>query len=114
MADHSHDEPDVPGLPQIQDEAADTPMWLPATGLALLAVMVLMLVYHVSKGPETEAAEGDVAAEAAGEEAPEGEAGAAGEEAPAGEAAPAGQAAPAAPAAPAEAAAADPHAGHGH
>ena len=104
MADHAHDEPDVPGLPQIQDEAADTPMWLPATGLALLAILVLMLVYHVSKGPETEATEGDVAAEAAGEEGAEGEAAAGDEAAPAGEAAPA----------PAEAPAADPHAGHGH
>lgn len=107
MADHSHDEPDVPGLPQIQDEAADTPMWLPATGLALLAVLVLMLVYHVSKGPESEATEGDVAAEAAGDEGAEGES--AGADEPA---APAGEAA--APAAPAEAPAADPHAGHGH
>ena len=53
MADQHHDEPDVPGLPQIQDEAADTPMWLPATGLGLLVIMVLMLVYHVAQGPET-------------------------------------------------------------
>lgn len=106
MADHSHDEPDVPGLPQIQDEAADTPMWLPATGLALLAVMVLMLVYHVSKGPEAEATEGDVAAEAAEEDGAQDEAAA-----PGGEAAPADEAAAAAPA---EAPAADAHAGHGH
>lgn len=110
MADHSHDEPDVPGLPQIQDEAADTPMWLPATGLGLLAVMVLMLVYHVAKGPETEATEGDVAAEVAGDEAGE-----AAEDGDGVAAAAAPEAAPAAaPAAPAEAPAADPHAGHGH
>jgi hypothetical protein len=73
MADQHHDEPDVPGLPQIQDEAADTPMWLPATGLGLLVLMVLMLVYHVAQGPET-AAEGDVAAEGAEAEGAEGEA----------------------------------------
>jgi hypothetical protein len=100
MADQHHDEPDVPGLPQIQDEAADTPMWLPATGLGLLVLMVLMLVYHVAQGPET-AAEGDVAAEGAEAEGAEGEA----------EAAPEGAAdAPAGEAAPAE----DDHAGHGH
>jgi hypothetical protein len=72
MADQHHDEPDVPGLPQIQDEAADTPMWLPATGLGLLVIMVLMLVYHVAQGPETAAAEGDVAAEGAEAEGGEG------------------------------------------
>lgn len=74
MADAHHDEPDVPGLPEIQDEAADTPMWVPATGLALLAALVLMLVYHVAQGPEVEPlAEGEVAAdlaEADGAEAP--------------------------------------------
>ncbi|MBK6578486.1 MAG: hypothetical protein IPG17_20280 [Sandaracinaceae bacterium] len=102
MADQHHDEPDVPGLPQIQDEAADTPMWLPATGLGLLVIMVLMLVYHVAQGPETAAAEGDVAAE--GAEAEGGE-GAEAEAEPEGAAeAPAGEAAPAE----------DDHAGHGH
>ena len=103
MADQHHDEPDVPGLPTIQDEAADTPPWVPATGLALLVLMVLMLVYRVSQPPETEgAAEGDVAAEVA-----EGEA--AGGEPAEGEAAPAEGEAPA-PAPAGE----DVHAGHGH
>ena len=102
MADQHHDEPDVPGLPQIQDEAADTPMWVPATGLGLLVIMVLMLVYHVAQGPETAAAEGDVAAE--GAEAEGGE-GAEAEAEPEGAAeAPAGEATPAE----------DDHAGHGH
>ncbi|MCA9535147.1 MAG: hypothetical protein KC593_15755 [Myxococcales bacterium] len=102
MADTHHDEPDVPGLPTIQDEAADTPMWVPATGLGLLVLMVLMLVYHVSKGPEDAAAEGDVAADVAdGDEAADGAeaAGGGADEA-------AGEAAPEAPA--------DDHAGHGH
>jgi hypothetical protein len=104
MADQHHDEPDVPGLPQIQDEAADTPMWLPATGLGLLVIMVLMLVYHVAQGPETAAAEGDVAAEGAEAEGGEGAEGEA-------EAEPEGAAeAPAGEATPAE----DDHAGHGH
>ena len=104
MADQHHDEPDVPGLPQIQDEAPDTPMWLPATGLGLLVIMVLMLVYHVAQGPETAAAEGDVAAEGAEAEGGEGAEGEA-------EAEPEGAAeAPAGEAAPAE----DDHAGHGH
>jgi hypothetical protein len=95
MADTHHGDPDVPGLPTIQDEAADTPTWVPATGLALLALMVLMLVYHVANGPSDAdaggAAEGDVAADVAGDGAEE-----------------------PAPAAEAEPEAADAHAGHGH
>ena len=90
MADTHHDEPDVPGFPTIQDEAADTPMWVPAMGLALLALMVLMLVYRVATGStemEGDAAtEGEVAADVA---AADGAAGA-------------------------DAQAEDDHAGHGH
>ncbi len=33
-----------PSLPDIHDEAADTPMWVPALGLALLVLMTLYLV----------------------------------------------------------------------
>lgn len=36
MADAHHDRPGEP--PEIRDEAADTPMWVPAMGLALLIV----------------------------------------------------------------------------
>jgi hypothetical protein len=73
-------------------------------GSGLLVLMVLMLVYHVAQGPETAAAEGDVAAEGAEAEGGEGAEGEA-------EAAPEGAAeAPAGEAAPAE----DDHAGHGH
>jgi hypothetical protein len=100
MAAQHHDEPDVPGLPQIHDEAADTPMWLPATGLGLLVLLVLMLVYRVAQGPE---ATTDAAAENA-----------AGAEVVADEAA--AEPAPAEPPAEAPAAAAparDPHRPHG-
>lgn len=68
MADANHDEPDVPGLPEIQDEAADTPMWVPALGLALLAAFVLSFVLRaaIAESDETVA---DEAAEAAEPEA---------------------------------------------
>ena len=33
-----------PRLPEIQDEAADTPLWVPALGLTLFVVVALWLV----------------------------------------------------------------------
>lgn len=71
MADaaHSHHTPGEP--PAIRDEAADTPMWLPMLGIALLLLFAAYAVY--SAVSERQAA--DEAAEAAQEgEAAEGEA----------------------------------------
>jgi len=82
---HADPQP-APGLPEIQDEAADTPMWVPALGLGLFVLAALYLV--VSSAFE------DATAPELTEE-------------------PAALAAPAEPA-PAEAAPADPHAGHDH
>jgi hypothetical protein len=33
-------------LPSVHDEAADTPTWLPVTGLVLLLVMVMWMLYR--------------------------------------------------------------------
>jgi len=41
MADEHHH---APGLPEIHDEAADTPMWLPTLGLAIFAIVALFLI----------------------------------------------------------------------
>ncbi len=55
-ASHGHDdEPFLPGLPEIRDEAADTPKWLPWLGMGLLAVAVLTIVFrmaHENLNPE--------------------------------------------------------------
>ena len=68
MAD-AHD--DVPGeLPNVRDEAADTPMWVPAAGLALLILGALFLVYR--SATEEPVAE-ETVVEAADAEAAEGE-----------------------------------------
>lgn len=42
--DPSADVSGPPGLPEIRDEAADTPMWIPALGLALFVLATVWLV----------------------------------------------------------------------
>jgi MYXO-CTERM domain-containing protein len=74
-----------PALPPVTDEAPDSPMWLPAAGLGLLALAILFVMIRAASG-------GDAADAASADEAAE--------EAPAAEAAPA-EAAPAPAAAPA-------------
>lgn len=56
--DDVHDGPQPPpGLPEIQDEAADTPMWVPALGLGLFVLVALYLVISSAFAePEAEAA----------------------------------------------------------
>ncbi|MGE0789650.1 MAG: hypothetical protein AB7S26_28515 [Sandaracinaceae bacterium] len=84
MADS--DSHDVPGeLPQLRDEAADSPLWLPALGLTILLLGAVVIVWRGATSETT-----DDAAETAEEAAP------ADEPAPAEEP-------------PAEAAPADPH-----
>lgn len=53
-----------PGLPEVHDEAADTPMWVPAVGLALLVALALTFVFrgddvetHAEPGSQVEAGE---------------------------------------------------------
>jgi hypothetical protein len=44
-----------PGLPEIVDEATDTPAWIPVTGLVLLAFFLLLFVVSQATGDEEEA-----------------------------------------------------------
>jgi hypothetical protein len=44
MAEADHHRPGE--LPEIRDEAADTPMWVPALGLALLMVAAVFIVWQ--------------------------------------------------------------------
>ena len=62
MAD-AHDRPGEP--PAVRDEAADTPMWVPAIGLALLILGGVFLVWQSS----TEESVGEAVEEAV-EDAP--------------------------------------------
>lgn len=49
MADHN----DTPGEPPtIRDEAADSPMWLPALGLTLLILGTLLIAWRSSNTDE--------------------------------------------------------------
>jgi hypothetical protein len=63
---------DTPGeLPTIRDEAADSPMWLPALGLALLLVGTALIAWRARTVDEV--AEPDVAQPAEADEAVEAE-----------------------------------------
>ena len=72
MADHEHSEPGEP--PPVRDEAADSPMWLPALGLALLLLGAVVIVWRGSTAEEEtgEAAE-TTQAEGGADEADEAE-----------------------------------------
>jgi len=65
-----------PHLPEIVDEAGDSPSWLPLVGLALLCVLALGLAARQAIGPSdeqpkpaVEADAGAAAAPAAGDDA---------------------------------------------
>jgi len=56
--DDVHAEPQpAPGLPEIQDEAADTPMWVPVLGMSLFVLVALWLVISSALEDETETLE---------------------------------------------------------
>ena len=63
MAEHSPHEP--PGLPEITDEAADTPMWVPVVGVGLLVAFVLLFTYKAVTSEPTGSAAEDGAPQAA-------------------------------------------------
>lgn len=46
MAKAEHDRPGEP--PEVRDEAADTPLWVPALGLAVLLFGAVFLVWNAS------------------------------------------------------------------
>ena len=54
-------------LPQIRDEAANTPKWVPLTGLALLLVLGLLLAGRVASRDAESADEASVSSPAATE-----------------------------------------------
>lgn len=68
-----HDGP--PSLPQVTDEAGNSPTWLPFTGLALLALIALVTIFRMQSKDEipaaAEAPAADVAAEAADDDEPQ-------------------------------------------
>lgn len=100
----AHDEHHTPGEPPpVRDEAADSPLWLPAVGLTLLVLGAILLVWRATDdgGPAFDVHEEEPTAEEAAEEEAAAEPEGGGE----------GAAPSAAPAAPAEAPG---HEGHGH
>ena len=44
MSDHKH----APGLPEVVDEAADTPAWVPALGLGLFALAAIAVAIRLA------------------------------------------------------------------
>lgn len=64
MADSEHH--DTPGEPpEIRDEAADSPMWLPALGLTLLLIGALFIIWRGASGDDAAGEEAAAAEEAA-------------------------------------------------
>jgi hypothetical protein len=57
---HAHSAPE---LPEVTDEAADTPKWVPLLGVALFVLAVAGIVMGHCSNPNAEG-EGDVAADA--------------------------------------------------
>lgn len=55
----------VPTLPDVQDEAGDTPMWVPAMGVAVLFVLAVWAVWPSSPdtAPPAAAPAGEVVAD---------------------------------------------------
>ncbi|MCB9614655.1 MAG: hypothetical protein H6721_09600 [Sandaracinus sp.] len=57
----AHDSHHAPGLPEIHDEAADTPMWLPMLGLGLFVLLSLFLIVRAAVNDAAEELGGDEA-----------------------------------------------------
>jgi hypothetical protein len=53
-----------PGLPEIQDDAAKTPLWVPGLGLALFMVAAFVMIFS-AMNTEEDALDAEVTAEAA-------------------------------------------------
>jgi hypothetical protein len=61
---------DAPQLPQIVDEAADSPRWLPALGFGLFVVVAVVIGARILSGDSTATPVEPPAGAAAGEHAP--------------------------------------------
>ena len=69
MSDHKH----APGLPEIVDEAPDTPGWVPALGLGLFAIISIAVAIRLAwldANPPAEAGAAQAAAAIDGGAAP--------------------------------------------
>ncbi|MDQ3031319.1 MAG: hypothetical protein M3Y87_02805 [Myxococcota bacterium] len=65
-ASAAHDSPsEHPSLPPVHDEAPDTPMWLPALGLALLAFFAVYGLLRSASSSDAELPESATAVEVA-------------------------------------------------
>jgi len=74
-SDHAathHDGPHdaAPTLPQVTDEAGDSPTWLPFTGLALLALMALVAVFRMQSADDLVPAAAEAPAADVADDAP--------------------------------------------
>jgi hypothetical protein len=68
-----HETPYGGEFPDVRDEAAASPRWLPGIGFAILCVLTLFLAYRAATAHEEAVAgqnEGDATAEATDEAAP--------------------------------------------
>ncbi|MBX3271904.1 MAG: hypothetical protein KF729_16670 [Sandaracinaceae bacterium] len=70
--EHAHHVPGEP--PPIHDEAADSPLWLPAVGLVILLLGAILMIWRGATDDETAAALAGEVVEADGEAGGEGEA----------------------------------------
>jgi hypothetical protein len=52
----THEAHPHPPMPAVTDEAADTPTWVPITGLVLFGVMVLYIMMRAAMAPAPDAA----------------------------------------------------------
>ena len=59
-----------PGLPEIQDDAAQTPLWVPGLGLALFMIAAFAMILSAT-GPDEEVQDEAAAIEAPADEAAE-------------------------------------------
>ena len=57
-----HESNKAPEIPEIIDEAGDTPWWVPVLGMALFALFTLLFVVSQVGGDEPEAPGGRMAA----------------------------------------------------
>lgn len=69
-ASAAHDASAAGPLPAVHDEAADTPAWLPVTGLVALLLMVLWMLYRATYPAPVADVVVDAPADADGIEAP--------------------------------------------
>ncbi len=58
-AGHHHDGP--PTLPEVTDEAGNTPTWVPLTGIGLLALIAVVIVFRAQLAADAPAVDAPAA-----------------------------------------------------